>query len=154
MITGLNIEIHIMNKTTVLFICTHNSARSQMAEGYLSNRYGERYTAYSAGTEVTRVHPLAIEVMDEIDIDISGNRSKPLIEFFDTDIDIVVTVCDGAKAVCPVFPKAKRTIHQSFVDPVKTSAAPEESKEAFRKIRNEIIHWIDVTFGNDSTLIY
>ncbi len=132
-----------MNKPTVLFICTHNSARSQIAEGYLKNRYGDRYTAYSAGTEITRVHPLAIEVMNECGIDISGQRSKALTEFFDSDIDIVVTVCDGAKAVCPVFPGAKRTIHQEFTDPSAATGSDEEKREIFRRVRDDIIQWID-----------
>ncbi|PWR74890.1 arsenate reductase ArsC [Methanospirillum stamsii] len=132
-----------MNKPIVLFICTHNSARSQIAEGYLKNRYGERYSAYSAGTEVTSVHPLAIKVMDEIGIDISNHRSKPLLEFFDTDIDIVVTVCDGAKSVCPVFPGAKKTIHQGFTDPSSFMGSDDEKLAIFRIIRDEIIRWID-----------
>ncbi|OQA59380.1 MAG: Protein ArsC [Euryarchaeota archaeon ADurb.Bin294] len=132
-----------MYKPTVLFICTHNSARSQMAEGYLKNRYGDQYTTYSAGTEVTHVHPLAIEVMDEIGIDISHHRSKPLLEFFDTDIDFVVTVCDGAKSVCPVFPGAEKTIHQGFTDPSSVTGSDEEKLSAFRGVRDEIIRWID-----------
>lgn len=134
---------HIMNNLTVLFICTHNSARSQIAEGYLMDRYGDRYIGYSAGTEVTRVHPLAIEVMKEIGIDISGHRSKPLLEFFDTDIDIVVTVCDGAKAVCPLFPGARRTIHQGFTDPSLSMGSDEEQLAIFRIVRDEITQWID-----------
>jgi len=114
-----------------------------MAEGYLKNRYGDRYTTYSAGTEVTHVHPLAIEVMDEIGIDISHHRSKPLMEFFDNDIDFVVTVCDGAKSVCPVFPGAKKTIHQGFIDPSSVIGSDEEKLSAFRAVRDEIIRWID-----------
>ncbi len=132
-----------MNKPVVLFICTHNSARSQIAEGYLKSRYGDRYTAYSAGTEVTQVHPLAIEVMNECGINISGQRSKALTEFFDSDIDIVVTVCDGAKAICPVFPGAKRTVHQGFTDPSTALGSDEEKREIFRTVRDEIMRWID-----------
>lgn len=105
--------------------------------------YGDRYTAYSAGTEVTRVHPLVASVMDEIGIDISSHRSKALLEFFDTDIDIVVTVCDGAKAVCPVFPGAKRTIHQGFTDPSSATGTEEEKLIMFRSVRDEITRWID-----------
>lgn len=132
-----------MNKSTILFICTHNSARSQIAEGYLLSRYGDRYAAYSAGTEVTRVHPLAIEVMNEIGINISNHRSKPLLEFFDSDIEIVVTVCDGAKAVCPGFPGARRTIHQRFTDPSSATGTDEEKLAIFRTVRDEITRWID-----------
>ena len=132
-----------MNKPTVLFICTHNSARSQMAEGYLKNQYGDRYSAYSAGTKITSVHPLAIEVMAEIGIDITNHRSKPLLEFFDKNIDIVVTVCEGAKSVCPVFPGAKKTIHQGFTDPSSFMGSDDEKLAIFRIIRDEIIRWID-----------
>lgn len=107
------------------------------------DRYGDRYIGYSAGTEVTRVHPLAIEVMREIGIDISDHRSKPLQEFFDSDIDIVVTVCDGAKAVCPVFPGARRTIHQGFTDPSSSMDSDEEKFTTFRTVRDEITRWID-----------
>lgn len=142
-----------MNKPTVLFICTHNSARSQIAEGYLKNRYGDRYTAYSAGTIITRVHPLAIEVMNECGIDISGQRSKALTEFFDSDIDIVVTVCDGAKAVCPVFPGAKRTIHQEFTDPSVATGSDEEKREIFRRVRDDIIQWIDANVQAGGALV-
>ena len=146
-------KTHIMNKPTILFICTHNSARSQMAEGYLKNRYGDRYTAYSAGTEVTHVHPLAIQVMDEIGIDISNHRSKPLLEFFDTDIDFVVTVCDGAKSVCPVFPGAKKTIHQGFTDPSSGTGPDEEKLSVFWAVRDEIMRWIDSNVQSGGVLI-
>jgi len=146
-------KTHIMNKPTILFICTHNSARSQIAEGYLKNRYGDRYTAYSAGTEVTHVHPLAIQVMDEIGIDISNHRSKPLLEFFDTDIDFVVTVCDGAKSVCPVFPGAKKTIHQGFTDPSSGTGPDEEKLSVFRAVRDEIMRWIDSNVQSGGVLI-
>ena len=137
-----------MEKLKVLFICTHNSARSQMAEGYLREKYGDRYEAYSAGTEVTRVHPEAIAVMQEIGIDISNQRSKALIEFFDMDMDIVFTVCDGARAACPVIPGAKRTIHQGFTDPSSTTGTPDEIRQAFRSTRDEIIRWADSRFEN------
>lgn len=114
-----------------------------MAEGYLRSRYGEQYEVYSAGTEVTQVHPLAIDVMQEIGVDISGHRSKGLVEFFDIDIDIVVTVCDGAKAVCPAFPGGKKLLHQSFSDPSSDSGSEEERIQVFRSIRDEIVGWID-----------
>ena len=81
--------------------------------------------------------------MDEIGIDISHHRSKPLLEFFDTDIDFVVTVCDGAKSVCPVFPGAEKTIHQGFTDPSSVTGSDEEKLSAFRGVRDEIIRWID-----------
>lgn len=141
-----------MKNVTVLFICTHNAARSQMAEGYLRNRYGDRYEVYSAGTEVTQVHPLAIDVMQEIGVDISGHRSKGLVEFFDRDIDIIVTVCDGANAVCPFFPGGKKTVHQSFTDPSSASGSEEERLQMFRTIRNEIVGWIDANIQTGGAL--
>ena len=142
-----------MEKTTVLFICTHNAARSQMAEGYLRGRYGDRYEVYSAGTEVTLVHPMAIRVMQEIGIDISGHRSKGLMEFFDQEIEIVVMVCDGAHAVCPFFPGGKKTVHQSFTDPSSAVGSEEERIQTFRNIRDEIAEWIDAQVQPGGALI-
>ena len=101
----------------VLFICTHNAGRSQMAEGYLRARYGDRYEAFSAGTVVSTVNPLTVRVMAEPGIDISEQRSKELGVFIGEETDVVVTVCDAAAATCPMFPGAKRTIHASFPDP-------------------------------------
>ncbi len=133
----------------VLFICTHNAARSQMAEGYLNAKYSDRYEGLSAGTEVTRVHPLAIRAMEEIGIDITHHRSKALIEFFDMDIDLVVTVCDSANAACPMFPGAKKMIHVSFPDPSGATGMQEEQMAVFRQVRDEIIHWIDHHLMNE-----
>lgn len=134
-------------KQKVLFICTHNSARSQMAEGYLNARYRDRYEAFSAGTEVTRVHPLAIAAMEEIGIDISNHWSKVLIEFFDQDIDIVVTVCDSANAACPIFPGAKKMIHVSFHDPSGATGTQQDQMKIFRLVRDEIVSWINTNLG-------
>lgn len=131
----------------VLFICTHNSARSQMAEGYMNAQYGDRYEAFSAGTEATRVHPAAIGVMQEIGIDISGHRSKRIDEFFGKGIGTVVTVCDSAQGACPFFPWAKEVIHQSFPDPSAFTGSDEEVRAGFRRVRDELIPWIDATFG-------
>jgi len=135
-------------KKKILFICTHNSSRSQIAEGYMKTKYRDRYEAFSAGTEVTRVHPMAIEVMNEIGIDISGNRSKLIDEFFGKGIGTVVTVCDSAQGACPFFPGAKEVIHQGFTDPSGFTGTDEEIRVGFRKVRDEIIRWIDVTFGS------
>jgi len=134
-------------KTKVLFICTHNSARSQMAEGYMKAKYGDRYEVFSGGTEVTRVHPMAIAVMKEIGIDISQHRSKFIDEFFGLGIETVVTVCDAANKACPFFPGAKEVIHQSFPDPSAFIGTDEEIRAGFRRVRDEIIQWIDATFG-------
>lgn len=128
-------------KRSVLFLCTHNSARSQMTEGYLRARYGDRFNAHSAGTIATSVHPLAIAAMEEIGIDISGQRSKRIAEFAGREIDIVVTVCDSAWSACPFFPWAKEILHVSFPDPAGGTI------EMFRKVRDEITAWIDEYFG-------
>jgi len=134
-------------KKKVLFICTHNSARSQMAEGYMNAKYGDRYEVFSAGTEVTRVHPSAIEVMKEIGIDISGHHSKLIDDLFGKGIETVVTVCDSAQKACPFFPGAQEVIHQSFPDPSAFTGSDEEIRDGFRHVRDEIIRWIDATFG-------
>jgi arsenate reductase len=134
-------------KKKILFICTHNSARSQMAEGYMKAKYGDRFEAFSAGTEATRVHPMAITVMNEIRIDISQHRSKLIDEFFRKGIETVVTVCDSAQGACPFFPGAKEVIHQTFPDPSTFKGSDEEVRIGFRKVRDEIILWIDETFG-------
>ena len=136
-------------KRKVLFICTHNAARSQMAEGYMREKYGDRYEVFSAGTEITRVHPMAIEVMREIGIDMSGHLSKLVSEFYGKGIDIAVTVCDTVTKVCPFFP-AKTLIHQSFPDPADLTGTDDEIRAGFRAVRDEIIRWIDTTFGNRS----
>ena len=105
-----------LKKPRVLFICTDNSGRSQMAEGYLRKHYGDLFEAGSAGTEVRTVHPLAVLVMDEIGIDISEYRVPSLIdEFFDQGADIVVTVCDSVTSACPFFPGAKRYFTPVFL---------------------------------------
>lgn len=118
-----------------------------MAEGYLNARYGDRYQGFSAGTEITKVHPLAIKAMQEIEIDISHHRSKELIEFFDQEIDQVITVCDSANAVCPMFPGAKKTIHVSFPDPSTATGQEDEQMKSFRQVRDTICAWIDDQFG-------
>lgn len=134
-------------KTKVLFICTHNSARSQMAEGYLCARYGDRYEAFSAGTEVTRVHPCAVRVMEEAGIDISGYQSKSLSGFAGVRMDIVVTVCNRAAKTCTVFPGARKIINKGFPDPSVCLGSRSEQIEGFRMVRDGIFRWIDETFG-------
>ena len=118
-----------------------------MAEGYLRARYGDRYAAFSAGTEVTRVHPCAVLVMEEAGIDISGNRSKSLSEFAGVRMDIVVTVCDRAAKTCPVFPGAEKIMNKSFPDPSTPLRSGKEQNEGFRAVRDEIFRWVDETFG-------
>ena len=133
-------------KKKVLFICTHNSARSKIAEGYLNAKYSDRFEAFSSGIEATRVHPMAIEVMKEIGIDISQHRSKLIDEFYGLGIETVVTVCDAANKACPFFPGAKKVIHQSFPDPSAFIRTDEEIRAKFRQVRDEVIQWIDKFF--------
>ena len=137
----------IHRKKTVLFICTHNSARSQMAEGFLNALYGSQYKAYSAGTEPSAVNLYAVKVMAEAGIDISRNRSKSVEEFVTMSFDYVVTVCDHAKETCPFFPGGKTYIHKGFEDPSQITGSENENLARVRKIRDEIKEWIHELFG-------
>jgi arsenate reductase len=125
-------------KQRVLFICTHNSARSQMAEGLLRHLGGERFEVFSAGTEATYVRPLAIQAMAELGIDISQQRSKTLEKYLGEPFDEVITVCDTAAEVCPVFPGAARRLHWSIEDPSKATGSETEQLEVYRRVRDEI----------------
>lgn len=121
----------------VLFLCTHNSSRSQMAEGLLRAQGGAAYDVFSAGTQPRVVHPLAIKVMQEIGIDISGHRAKSLEEFRDQfPMDLVVTVCDEAAEACPYFPNARLQVHWGFSDPSRVEGSEGERLVAFRHIRD------------------
>ncbi len=143
-------------KKKVLFLCTHNSARSQMAEGLLRAMHSDRYEAYSAGVAATSVAPRAVLVMKEMGIDISGQRSKTSSEFGDTILDLAVTVCDRARQACPIcstrielpssLPKAREVIHRSFEDPAEAVGSEEEKLLAFRRVRDEIADWISQKF--------
>lgn len=122
----------------VLFLCTHNSARSQMAEALLRQQGGTRFEVHSAGTEATRVHPLAIEAMGEAGVDITKQRSKTLDQYLGEDFDFVITVCDQANERCPIFPGAPERIHWSIEDPSKSAGSEEQRLQAFRRVRDEI----------------
>jgi len=126
------------DKKRVLFICTHNSARSQMAEGYLRHIAGDRFDVYSAGTEATVVRPQAIEVMAEIGIDISGQTSKTLQQYLPERWDYVITVCDDANESCPVFPGTSDRSHWSFPDPSKATGTEAERLQVYRDVRDQI----------------
>ena len=130
----------------VLFLCTHNSARSQMAEGLLRHFGGEAYAVFSAGTELTSVSPYAIKVMQEIGIDISQQKSKLLDPFIKEEFDYVVTVCDRVKEACPFFSGGKKLLHKGFEDPSLTEGSDEEKMTKFRSVRDEIKEWILATF--------
>jgi len=135
-------------KKRVLFICTHNAARSQMAEGLLRALHGNRYEVFSAGTEPGMVSPYAIKVMAEIGIDIGAHHSKSIQEFLNQDFDYVLTVCDHAKESCPFFPGGKIIFHQSFEDPSSLTGTEEEITVGFRRVRDEIRSWIENKFSN------
>jgi arsenate reductase (thioredoxin) len=122
----------------VLFICTHNSARSQMAEGLLSHLGGDRFEVFSAGTEATHVRPLAILAMAELGINISGQQSKTLDRYLGEPFDDVITVCDAANETCPIFPGAKQRRHWSFEDPSKATGSEDEQLAVYRRVRDEI----------------
>jgi arsenate reductase len=127
-----------MTPTRVLFVCTHNSARSQMAEGLLRARGGTAYEVASAGTEATLVRPEAIAVMSELGIDISAHVSETIDRYLGERWDWVVTVCDRARETCPFVPGARRSLHWSFDDPSEATGSDEERLAVFRRIRDEI----------------
>jgi arsenate reductase len=154
-----------MDKLTVLFLCTHNSARSQIAEGLLRHIYGNRYEVFSAGATPTRVNPLAVKAMAEIGIDISKQRSKSIEEFRNRPMDLVVSVCkSSAKVVCAfcsssligdrpeiidqILPDAKHYIDHPFDDPSEVEGTDEEKLAAFRRARDEIKKWVLEYFAN------
>lgn len=147
-VEGENKKMENSKKKKVLFICSHNSARSQMAEGVLRALYPERYEAYSAGTDPLKVNPHAVKVMEEIGIDISRHRAKSIQEFKDELFDYVVTVCEQAKESCPFFP-GKKVIHRSFPVPPMGKGREEDIIEAFREIRDEIVAWVATVFEGE-----
>jgi len=126
-------------KTRALFLCTHNSARSQMAEGLLRHLAGDRFEVASAGTEATFVRPEAVAAMAELGVDISGQASKTLERYLEEPFDYVVTVCDDANEACPVFPGAEHRLHWSFKDPSRAEGSEEERLEVYRTVRDEIL---------------
>jgi len=125
-------------KPRVLFLCTHNAARSQMAEGILRDFSKGTVEVYSAGTEPTGVHPLAVVALQEMRIDISGQRSKHVDEFAGQMFDFVATLCDSAREVCPVFPGDPERIHWSFPDPGAVQGTDEERLQAFKQVAREL----------------
>ena len=130
-------------KLRVLILCTGNSARSQMAEGLLQHDGGARFEVHSAGTKASVVRPEAIQVMHEIGIDISDHRSKNVAEFAGQDFDCVITVCDHANEVCPVFPGKTQRLHHSFEDPPAPNVGDDEYRlRIFRRVRDEIRMWL------------
>jgi arsenate reductase len=135
-----------VNKQRVLFLCTHNSARSQMAEGFLRAMAGDRFEAQSAGTERTIVHPMAIRAMRERGIDISGHTSKEYDGLMTEPWDYLITVCDDANERCPVAPGSAKRFHWSFEDPSRATGGEDARLMAFRRIRDAIearlVEWL------------
>ena len=127
-----------MNKERVLFLCTHNSARSQMAEGWLRAMAGDRFDVASAGTEATRVHPLAARAMSEVGVDLGGHTSKVVDTLLERPWDYVITVCDSANERCPVFPGRTTRLHWSFPDPSRAEGTESERLASFRAVRDSI----------------
>lgn len=125
-------------KKKILFLCTHNSCRSQMAEGLVNHFLDNRFEAYSAGTEATRVNPLAIRVMAELGIDMSRHYSKTIAEFADQAFDFVITLCGSANEQCPLFFGGVQRIHMGFEDPSRLSGREEEVLPEFRRVRDEL----------------
>ena len=138
-----------MEKKKILFICTHNSCRSQMAEGLFRNLYGDYYDVYSAGAEPSVINPFAIKAMKEIGIDITGQYSKSINEFLNYQFDYVVTVCDSAKSTCPFFPNGKHYMHKSFKDPSQVFGSRKEKMEAFCNTRDRIEQWLKQLFSKE-----
>jgi arsenate reductase len=136
----------------ILFLCTHNSSRSQMAEGLLRARSGSAFAVFSAGTEPRVVHPLAIKAMQEIGIDISGHTAKGIGTFAaQPAMDLVITVCDEAQEACPFFPNARKQVHWGFPDPSRVTGTDEERLAAFRHIRDLIATKITRFLGHTAS---
>jgi arsenate reductase len=159
-----------MDKLSVLFLCEHNSARSQMAEGLLKHLYGEKYEVFSTGATPTQVNSLAVEVMAEIGIDISQHVSKSIEEFRDKEVDLAVSVCQSsAKLLCSLcaspivdgrlemvsesLHKAKHYLHHGFADPSEVEGSDEEKTTAFRRARDEIKKWIVDQFADPTRVL-
>lgn len=136
----------MLPRLKVLFLCTGNACRSQMAEGWMQRLHGDRFEPYSAGIAPTRVDPRAILVMREVGVDLSGHRSKHVSELIGVNFDTVVTVCDKANEKCPVFPGPVKRLHVGFDDPPRLAATAATEAEAlvhYRRVRDEIRAYIE-----------
>ena len=125
-------------KKKILFVCTGNSCRSQIAHGLLNNIAGDRFEVFSAGLSPNKVHPMTIEVMKEIDIDISHHTSDHLDDYLDKDVDVVITTCDDANESCPFFPGNVERLHWSIDDPFESWNVEKSNIQLFRDTRNKI----------------
>lgn len=138
-----------LKKKRALFLCTHNSCRSQMAEGLVNHDLGEQIEAFSAGTEATRVNPLAAKVMAELGIDLSRHRSKVLDDFAGQPFDYVITLCGDANEKCPLFFGGVQRLHMGFEDPSRLSGSEEEVLPEYRRVRDEIRRALNDFFSKE-----
>lgn len=122
----------------ILVLCTGNSCRSQMAEGWLRHLGGPQVQAFSAGVRPIGINPKAMTVMQEAGVDISGQSSDDLRDYLDQDFELIITVCGNAKEACPVFPGAKHTVHMPYLDPYYAEGSVEEQLQVFRRVRDQI----------------
>lgn len=131
-------------KERILVLCTGNSCRSQMAEGWLHKLYPDRVEAFSAGAiPAERVHPLAVRAMAEVGVDLSGAKPKSLADFYGQPFDKILTTCDSANEACPIFPGKAERFHHDFFDPAHASGTEDEQMAIFRRVRDEIRGWLD-----------
>jgi arsenate reductase len=129
----------IMNKPRILFLCTGNSARSQMAEAFMRKYGGDQFEVYSAGLEPKKIHPLVIQIMKEIGVSLNGQYAKPLTLYMGkVHFSYLITVCDNAEKACPIFPGMGTRLHWPFEDPAAFQGTPQEILEKFRSIRDQI----------------
>ena len=138
-------------KARVLFLCTGNSARSQMAEGWLRHLAGDRFEVFSAGSHPVGLNPVSVEAMAEVGIDISAHRSKSVSEFLTQPFEYVITVCDRAKESCPIWPGPTHLLHWSFDDPAAVVGANEARRQLFRRVRDEILGRIKGFLAQEAT---
>ena len=136
----------------ILFLCTANSSRSQMAEGIVNNLFGDKIVAFSAGTQASFVNPMAIEVMKEIGIDISKHRSKNLSEFDGQSFDYVITLCGNANETCPLYIGGTKKTHIGFDDPAKATGTRNEIMSDFRRVREEFIEKLTAFFQAENII--
>lgn len=138
-----------MAKKSVLFICVYNSARSQMAEGIFRHYFGEKCDVYSAGSDPQGIHPISVQIMAEMGIDISKHKSKSLKEFEGHKMDYVITLCGDRQDACPFFAGGRKYIHQSFKDPSAVNGTEEDKIKHFRSVRDELKKWLDEFYINN-----
>ena len=132
------INFFVDKKRKIIFICTGNACRSQIAEGLLRNLASDKFSVFSAGSHPSQVHPTSVAVMEEVGIDISHHTSDPISDYVDHGIDVVITVCDNAKQACPVFPGNVEHIHWSIEDPFEGWGFDPSDLDNFRKVREDI----------------